>query len=404
MTPTIAIIAALDTKGEDFAFLKTEIERRGCKTIVIDFSIVGQPAFSADVPREEVAQASGTPFEQLLDKRDRGEAMIAMASGVAEIVRRLYAEDAIQGIISMGGSGATSVATTAMRALPIGFPKVMVSTLASGDVSGFVGTSDILMLHSVIDVTGVNRISRMIYGNAAGAICGMVLGETPKGADKPLIAASMFGNTTRAVNHAKAILEAAGYEVLVFHATGTGGRTMETLIENGLVVGVLDMTTTEWADELLGGVLSAGPDRLDAAAQNGIPQIVVPGCLDMCNFWGRETIVERYRDRTFYEWNASVTLMRTTPAETAQLGEIFARKLNTATGPVAVYIPTRGWSEIDIEGQPFHSPEAIQAFTDTLKANLRSDIPVVELDTHINDPAFAEAAANALLALEGVKS
>lgn len=397
MTKTIAIIAALDTKGEDFAFLKTEIEKRGCRALVIDFSVVGQPAFEADVPREAVADASGTPLATLVAQNDRGAAMVTMAIGVVEIIRRLYAEDAIQGIISMGGSGATSVATAAMRALPVGFPKLMVSTLASGDISPFVGTSDILMLPSVIDVNGVNRISRMIYSNAASAICGMVLGEIPVGEDKPLIAATMFGNTTRAVNQAKSILEAAGYEVLVFHATGSGGRTMEALIDSGLITGVLDMTTTEWADELLGGVLSAGPTRLEAAGATGIPQIVVPGCLDMCNFWAKDTIPEKYKDRLFYEWAANVTLIRTTVEENARLGEIFAEKLNAATGAVKVYIPIRGWSEIDIEGKPFYSPEAIQAFTQVLKANIRYDIPVIEVDTDINDPVFSETVARALL-------
>jgi uncharacterized protein (UPF0261 family) len=404
VSKTIAVVGALDTKGDDFAFLKAEIERRGCNALVIDFSVVGQPAFQADVPREQVAQAGGTDFQALVAQSDRGDAMKAMASGVTAVVQRLYAEGKIHGIISMGGSGATTVATTAMRSLPIGSPKLMVSTLASGDISAFVGTSDILMLPSVIDVNGVNRISRTIYSNAASAICGMANGEPPLGEDKPLIAATMFGNTTRAVNHAKAILEAAGYEVLVFHATGAGGRTMETLVGNGLIVGVLDMTTTEWADELIGGVLSAGPERLEAASKNGVPQVVVPGCLDMCNFWAKETIPEKYHNRLIYEWAANVTLMRTTVEENAQLGAIFAAKLNQSQGPVAVYIPMRGWSELDVEGKPFHSPEAIQAFTRTLKENLRADIPIVEIDTHINDPAFSGAVAQSLLDMQMVKN
>ena len=397
MTRTIALIAALDTKGADFAFLKAEIEKRGLKTLIIDFSVVGQPAFAADVPREEVARAADVDFASLAARGSRGEAMITMANGVTEVIRRLYADDAIHGVISMGGSGATTVATAAMRGLPVGFPKLMVSTLASGDISPFVGTSDIVMMPSVIDVNGINRISRLIYSNAAGAICGMVSSERAADEDKPLIAATMFGNTTRAVNHAKEVLEAAGFEVLVFHATGAGGRTMETLVESGLIAGVLDMTTTEWADELLGGVLSAGPNRLEAAVNAGIPQIIVPGCLDMCNFWGKETLPEHYRSRLIYEWAANVTLMRTTPEETARLGTIFAEKLRAARAPVAVYIPLRGWSEIDVKGKPFHSPEAIRAFTDALKADLRPDIPIHEIDTDINDPAFSGLVAQALL-------
>lgn len=401
MPKTIAVIGALDTKGQDFAFLKTEIEKRGCQTLIIDFGVLGEAGFAPEVTRRQVAEAAGADFDALVAAGDRGAAMRAMSDGVTEVVRRLYADGDIHGVISMGGGGGTSVATAAMRGLPVGFPKVMLSTLAAGDVSGFVGTSDIVMMPSVIDVNGVNRISRTIYSNAAGAICGMVSGEPTQGDDKPLIAVTMFGNTTRAVNQAKPILEAAGYEVLVFHATGTGGRTMESLIADGLITGVLDLTTTEWADELLGGVLSAGARRLEAAGRAGIPQIVAPGCLDMCNFWERNTVVEKYAGRTFYEWNANVTLMRTTPEENARLGEIFAEKLNAATGPTAVYIPLRGWSELDTEGKPFYAPEAIAAFVRTLKANLRTDIPVVEVDTDINDPQFAAQTAQTLLSMLG---
>jgi uncharacterized protein (UPF0261 family) len=397
MTQTIAIIAALDTKGDDFAFLKTEIEKRGLNTLIIDFSVAGQPAFAADITREEVARAADTDLEALATRGERGAAMIAMANGVTEVIRRLYADDAIHGVISMGGSGATTVATAAMRGLPVGFPKLMVSTLASGDISPFVGTSDIVMMPSVIDVNGVNRISRMIYSNAAGAICGMVTGEKPSADDKPLVAMTMFGNTTRAVNHAKTLIEAEGYEVLVFHATGAGGRTMETLIESGLIAGVLDMTTTEWADELVGGVLSAGPTRLEAAVKAGIPHIVVPGCLDMVNFWAKDTLPEAYRDRLIYEWASNVTLMRTTPEETTKLGAIFAEKLKAARAPVAVYIPLGGWSEIDVKDKPFHSPDAIRAFTEALRAGLRPDIAIHEIDTDINDPAFSGLVAQALL-------
>ena len=250
----------------------------------------------------------------------------------------------------------------------------------------------------MIDINGINRISRRIYTNAARAICGMVSGEVVvDSSDKPLIAITMFGNTTRAVNDAKAQIEAAGYEALVFHATGTGGRTMEALVVDGQIAGVLDMTTTEWADEICGGVFSAGPDRLSGAARAGVPQVVVPGCIDMCNFWARNTVPERYSQRLFYQWNPNITLMRTTPEETARIGEIFAEKLNTASAPVAVYIPLAGVSEIDLAGKPFYLPEALHAFIMHLKANLRPDVPVVEIDTDINDPIFSRAAAQALL-------
>lgn len=395
---TIVILGALDTKGLEFAFLKTEIEKRGFQTLVIDTGVLGTPFFTPDISNQHVAEAGGMPLTDLISRNDRGEAMAVMAQGAAAVMRQLYDERKIDGIISMGGGGGTSVATSAMRTLPVGFPKLMVSTVAAGDTVGYVGTSDITMMPSIVDVAGINRISRMIYSNAAGAICGMVAGEvTVVSEDKPLIAATMFGNTTRAVNHAKEILEAAGYEVLVFHATGTGGRTMESLVENRLFAGVLDMTTTEWADEICGGVLSAGSSRLEAAAKTGTPQIVVPGCIDMCNFWARNTVLEKYQSRNLYEWNPNITLMRTTPDENARMGKIFAQKLNAATGSVAVYIPLGGFSELDPEGKPFYWPEATSAFVTALKANLRSDIPVTEVQTDINDPVFSGMVAHALL-------
>lgn len=401
MTKTIAIFGALDTKGQEFAFLKAAIEQRGCKTLAVDIGVLAAPAFPPDVTHEQVATAGGAVLADLVAKGDRGEAMAAMQSGAAVVARLLYTEGKIDGIISMGGGGGTSVATAAMRALPVGFPKLMVSTVASGDTSGFVGSSDITMMYSVVDVAGINRISRLIYTNAAGAICGMVTGEAAQAEDKPIIAVSMFGNTTRAVNQARGLLEAAGYEVLVFHATGSGGRTMEYLIADGLITGVLDMTTTEWADELLGGVLSAGSTRLDAAAKAGIPQIVVPGCIDMCNFWALDTVPEKYKGRNLYSWNPNVTLMRTTPVENAQLGTIFADKLNASTGAVQVYVPMRGVSELDVEGKQFYDPEALPAFVEALKSRLRSDIPVIEMDMDINDFLFAEATVNALLQMLG---
>jgi uncharacterized protein (UPF0261 family) len=397
MKKTIAIVGALDTKGEEFAFLKAEIEKRGCGTLVVDTGVLGEIHFEPDVSREQVAQAGGSNIKQLIKKKDRGDAMVVMTKGVAEIARELYEEEKIDGIISMGGGGGTVIGTSAMRSLPVGFPKLMVSTLASGDTAPYVGTTDITMMPSVVDVAGVNRISRRIYTNAAGAICGMVLGEVVAGADKPLIAASMFGNTTTAVDHARQIMESKGYEVLVFHATGTGGKTLEALVADDYISGVLDITTTEWADEVCGGVLSAGPNRLEAAAKAGIPQVVVPGCIDMCNFWARDTVPEKYSDRTFYEWNPNVTLMRTTPEENRRMGKIFAEKLNAAKGPVAVLIPIQGFSQLDLEGQPFHWPETIQAFITALKGDLRKDIPVYELEYDINAPEFSRQVAETLL-------
>ncbi len=400
MAKTVAIIGALDTKGAEFAFLKAEIEKRGCKTLVINVGVLGEPAFPPDVDAAVVAEAGGAKLEELVAKRDRGEAMHVMARGIPLVMRKLYDEGKFDAVISMGGGAGTVIATSGMRSLPVGVPKLMVTTLASGDTSPYVGTSDIVMMPTVVDVAGLNRISRMIFTYAAGAICGMVLSEIEKPAEeKPLVAATMFGNTTRAVNHARQIMEANGYEVLVFHATGAGGKTMEMLIQDGFIAGVLDITTTEWADEICGGVLSAGPTRLEAAAKMGIPQVVVPGCLDMCNFWAPETVPEKYKDRLFYRWNPNVTLMRTTPEENARMGEIFAEKLNAAKGPVVVLIPTQGWSELDAPGKPFWWPEADQAFIDALKRNLRPDIPVILMDHNINDPEFSGRVAETLLEL-----
>jgi uncharacterized protein (UPF0261 family) len=284
-----------------------------------------------------------------------------------------------------------------MQGLPVGFPKVMVSTLASGNTAPYVGVKDIVMVPSIVDVSGLNRISRTILTRAAGAICGMVEVPVAVGAEKPVIVASMFGNTTKCVELARPILEAAGYEVLVFHATGIGGRTMESLIEGGLVAGVLDVTTTEWADELVGGILGAGPKRCEAAARNGIPAVVAPGCLDMVNFQEPTSVPERFRGRRFYQHNPKVTLMRTTPEENAALGKILAEKVNLSTGPVTVMLPKQAISVISAPGQPFHDSAADAALFEAWKAGLKPGIPVIEMDCAINDAAFAEACARELL-------
>jgi len=398
MDKTIAIVGALDTKGLEFEFLKQEIEKRGCRTFVINVGVLGEPFFTPDISAEEVALAGGAQLADIVARADRGEAMAVMTAGVAKIAAKYFEEGKFNGIISMGGGGGTVIGTSAMRALPVGVPKLMVSTIASGDTSAYVGTSDITMMPSIVDVAGLNRISRTIFSNAAGAICGMVSGEIEKLPDeKPLIAATMFGNTTRAVENARKVIESKGYEVIVFHATGTGGKTMEMLIESGYFVGVLDITTTEWADEICGGVLSAGSTRLEAAGKVGIPQVVTPACIDMCNFWAPETIPPKYKDRLFYKWNPNVTLMRTTPEENAEMGKIFAEKLNAAKAPVAVFIPMGGFSEIDAPGKPFWWPEANQAFVDNLKSNLRPDIPVFIMDKNVNDPEFSGKVAETLL-------
>jgi len=397
MAKTIALLGALDTKGAEYGFVKDCLEARGHQALVIDVGVLGPPAIPPDVTREEIARAAGADLAALRAQRDRGEAVAVMSRGAARLLPQLHAQRRFDGVLALGGSGGTSVACAAMRALPLGVPKVMVSTVASGEVSGYVGVTDIVMIPSIVDVAGLNRISREVFARAAGAICGMVETEVPRGQDKPLLVASMFGNTTPAVERAKAILEGAGYEVLVFHATGTGGRTMESLVESGLIAGVLDITTTEWADELVGGVFTAGPTRLEAAARRGVPAIVVPGCLDMVNFRAPATVPVQFKDRKLYPHNPNVTLMRTNVEENRRLGDIFAEKLNASTGPVTVLLPLQGLSMIDAPGGPFWWPEADAAFVAALKAGLRPGIPVIEMDCNVNDPPFAERCARCLL-------
>ncbi len=398
---TIALLGTMDTKGVEHGFVAELICARGHDTLVIDLGTDGPPQLAPDISRDEVAALAGLDLAAIVARHDRGEAVAAMSQAAPLILSKLHAEGRIDGVLSLGGGGGTAIATAGMRALPLGFPKLMVSTLASGNTAQYVGVKDIVMMPSIVDVAGLNRISRTILSRAAGAICGMVESAAapaqPGGDDRPIIVASMFGNTTECVQHAKKILEGAGYEVLVFHATGIGGRTMESLIESGLVSGVLDVTTTEWADELVGGFLGAGPARLEAAARRGIPAVVAPGCLDMVNFHGPETVPARFAGRTLYKHNPQVTLMRTNAGECAQLGRILAEKVNLSTGPVTVLLPKTAISVISAPGQPFHDPDADAALFDAIKSGLRRDIPVVELDCTINDPAFAEACAKALL-------
>jgi uncharacterized protein (UPF0261 family) len=387
----------MDTKGEEHAFVAEQIRQRGHNVLVIDTGTLEPPKLKPDITREQVAAAASVDLASIIAKRDRGEAVDAMSRGAPALLLKLANEKKIDGVISLGGGGGTAIGTAAMRALPIGFPKLMVTTLASGNTSQYVGVKDIVLFPSIVDVAGINRISRQILARAAGAICGMVEARPPMGEDKPIIVASQFGNTTECVTRARQLLENEGYEVLIFHATGVGGRTMESLVESGMVAGVLDITTTEWADELVGGVLSAGPTRLEAAAKAGAPAIVTPGCLDMVNFHGPGTVPEKFKGRTFYQHNPQVTLMRTTPKECAELGKILAQKVNQSKGPVTVLIPKKAISVISAPGQKFHDPVADKALFDTIKSNLRQDIEVIEMDCAINDAVFAEACANALL-------
>ncbi len=460
----VYLLGTLDTKGHEIAFVRDLLHEYGAKTRVVDTGCLGSPQIAADVTREQVFAAADVSLETLRSQNDRGQAVTQAALGAASIVSAAHARGEVDGILALGGSAGTTIGTSAMRALPLGVPKLMVSTLASGQTRPYVGGKDILMLNSVVDIAGINRISRLVLGEAARAMTGMVLlsrgssgplsprlgGERarvrgadepatlmsgtssevglssdqkshtneepltltlspqsrgegtgkdkPASGDRPLIAATMFGVTTSCVEHARKILEAAGYEVLVFHATGNGGEAMEGLIADGLIAGVLDITTTELADELVGGTLTAGPTRLTAAGQRGVPQVISVGALDMVNFGPPVTVPEKFKDRLFYQHNPTVTLMRTTPDENRRLGEEIGRKAAAATGPTSILIPLRGVSAIDQTGKPFDDPVARQALYDGIRVTHRS-VEVIELDNHINDPAFAEAAARKLLDL-----
>jgi uncharacterized protein (UPF0261 family) len=410
----VVLLGTLDTKGTEYQFVRDLLHRAEVPTLVIDAGVLKPPVFAPDVPREDVYTAAGTTLLAVQQAGDRGQAIEAAARGAARLVAYLHGEGKVDGVLALGGSAGTTIGTAAMRALPFGVPKLMVSTLASGQVRPYVGVRDILMMSSVVDISGLNRISRTVLTNAANAMLGMVRGPGPgvrgqgsgvrsqesagEGAeDRPLVTATMFGVTTPCVEVARGLMEHSGHEVLVFHATGIGGRTMESFIADGLVRGVLDLTTTELADELVGGELSAGPDRLTAAALRGVPQVISLGALDMVNFGPRATVPEKFAGRRFYQHNPNITLMRTTPEENDRLGKEIAEKASAARGPTAVLVPLRGISAIDREGQPFWWPEADAALFQSLRNWIGPQVRLQELDLHINDPAFAEAAARTLL-------
>jgi uncharacterized protein (UPF0261 family) len=400
---TVVLVGTLDTKEEEYRWLREQLVAAGCDVTVVDAGTFSDGAGIADVAAPAVAEAAGAELGALRAARDRGAAMETMAAGAARVVRDLHERGALHAVLAVGGSSGSAVAARALRALPIGVPKLMVSTMASGDVGPYVGESDVTLMYSVVDISGLNSISRAVLGNAAAAAAGMALnyerGRAGASAQEEnrLIGATMFGVTTPAVDEAREHLTELGYEVIVFHATGSGGRAMEALAESGLLAGVLDLTTTELADDLVGGVLSAGPHRLEAAGRRGIPQVVSVGALDMVNFGPRDSVPERFADRLFYVHNPTVTLMRTTLTEMATLGARVAEKLAEATGPVEVYLPLRGVSAIDVAGGPFEDAEADAAcFQAIIKGLGGSGIAVHEIDAAINDPGFGRRAAQAL--------
>jgi uncharacterized protein (UPF0261 family) len=396
---TVVLVGTLDTKGAENEFVRDRLRAAGVDVLVVDTGVLEPPGFPPDITRQEVAAAAGADFDALVAARDRGAAITAMAEGAEVVIRRLYEDGRLDGALALGGTGGTSIATRAFRALPLGVPKVVVSTAASGNTADYIRETDLVLMPSVTDIAGLNRISTRILANAAAAVAGMVTAAPlpAAAAGRPMVAASMFGVTTPCITRARARLETLGYEVLVFHMTGTGGRTLESLAAQGLLAGVLDATTTELADELEGGIFSAGPDRLSAAGKAGIPQVVSVGALDMVNFGPMDTVPDQFKDRNLYVHNPITTLMRTTAAENTELGTRLARRLNAATGPTSLFLPLRGVSAIDVDGAPFRDEAADRALFGAIHDGLDTQrVELVEMDTDINDDRFADAMADRL--------
>jgi uncharacterized protein (UPF0261 family) len=399
----VVMLGTLDTKGAEFAFVRDRLIDAGLTVTLVDCGVLGQPAIAADIGRDRVAEAAGSKLADLAGRNDRGAAVTAMARGAQRVVSELHSAGRLDGAISLGGTGGTSIAAEAFRGLPLGVPKLIVSTAASADTSAYVGETDLVLFPSVVDIAGVNRISAAILSNAAAALAGMV--KTPRAASsggRPLIGASMFGVTTPCVTEGRRLLEEDGFEILTFHMTGSGGRTLESLVANGMLAGVLDITTTELADELVGGVFSAGPGRLTEAGPAPTPRVVSVGALDMVNFGPKDSIPSQFRDRNLFVHNPSVTLMRTTPEECAELGRRLARRVSALGVPCTVLLPLRGISAIAGEGGPFHDPAADAALFGAIRETLdTAQVKLVELDTDINDPQFAAAACTELQKLIG---
>ena len=403
--PTVALVGTLDTKGAEYQWMADRLAEHGAAVIVVDAGIREPHGFTGAIEFDgsAVAEAAGADVSELRDGNDRGAAVTAMGEGAAAVIRQLHERGGLDGVLALGGSGGSSIAARAVRDLPVGLPKLIVSTMASGDVSPYVGATDVTLMYSVVDIAGINQVSRAVLGNAAAAIAAMAGAHARRGDtvhdDRPLVGASMFGVTTPAVDAARERLEELGYEVLVFHATGSGGRALEALARSGMLAGVLDLTTTELADELVGGVLTAGPDRLTAAGETGVPQVVSLGALDMVNFGPEATVPDRFAGRQFFVHNSTVTLMRTTVDENAELGAIVGAKLAGRANTVLV-IPRGGVSALDAEGMPFRDEAADDALIDAVLA-AASGIPVIDSAANINDPALARQAAERLHELIG---
>ncbi len=406
MDQLVYAVATMDTKGRELEYVAERLRATGLPVATIDVGTMDPPTVAPDIDRNTVGSFHPTDVGRgaALSRSDRGRAITAMGEALEVFLRREYDSGRVAGVIGIGGSGGTALITTAMRALPVGLPKLMVSTVASGNTAAYVGSSDIALMYSVVDIAGLNAVSRRVLGNAAHAMAGMVRFPTPPAGDKPTLGMTMFGVTTPCVTAVREALEALGFDCLVFHATGTGGRSMEKLVEAGLIRGVLDITTTEVADEVVGGILPAGPHRFEAILRARIPYVLSLGALDMVNFGAIESVPQPFRDRRLHAHNAQVTLMRTTAEENRRCARWIASKLNRAEAPFGILIPEHGVSAIDAPGQPFHDPEADAALFDELEATI---VPapgrsIRRLPLHINDPAFARALVDAFLELDRV--
>lgn len=395
------MLGCFDTKADDFNYLFDCLKNQGANVITMNTGIYESPTeFKIDITTEDIIEQTDADIQELRQTSDRSLLIEKMGHGAANIIDSLIEKNAIQGAIGMGGGGGTYIALSAMQSIPLGIPKLCLTTIATKDLSRQVGVKDIVLFPSVVDVAGLNSISSRLISQAAGAVVGMAKAQ-PLQYDKPrgIIGISMFGNTTECVKQCTNLLTREGYEVLPFHAVGTGGRTMESLIRDGCIDAVLDITITELADDLCDGICSAGPTRLTAAAEKGIPQVVVPGCLDMVNFGHLDTVPTKYKDRVLYSWSPDVTLMRTNEQENKILGESIANKLNQSSGPVRILLPLNGLSIVSTAGGVFHQPETDLVLFNAIKENLNDDIEVVELDAHINDSSFAKQAVKVLFSI-----
>jgi uncharacterized protein (UPF0261 family) len=403
MSGAIYAVATMDTKGREVAFVAERVRATGVAAVTVDVGVKDEPVVPPDIPRERVAVCHPRGAAAVLGHSDRGQAVTAMSEALVEFLRRESAAGSVAGIIGLGGSGGTALIAPALRALPIGLPKLLVSTVASGNTAPYLGCCDIALMPSVVDVAGLNVVSRQVLANAAHAITGMATHRVTQGSDRPALGLTMFGVTTPCVTAVREALEAEGYDVLTFHATGTGGQAMEKLVESGLITAVLDITTTEVADEVVGGVFPAGPARFDAILAKRVPYVLSVGALDMVNFGAKDSVPEPFRGRRLHVHNVQVTLMRTTPEENRQFARWMATKLNRSTAALIVLIPEKGVSAIDAPGQPFHDPEADRALFEELEAAV-VETPtrqVRRLPYHINDPEFARALVQAYHEIAG---